>query len=208
MLKLICHRGLWLKTVEQNTKISFERAIDNKFGIEMDIRDYNGKIIISHDPVNTKKVYYFNNFIKDFSKRINKNQTILALNIKSDGLSEILKKILKKYSIKNYFVFDMSVPELIQYKKKKIKFFERFSNYEKNLVFNKSSDGIWVDNFFGQYNFPKLKVKKVICFVSPECHLKKHKRAMFWSRLKKFRSNTNIFLCTDFPFLAKRYFYD
>ena len=48
---------------------------------------------------------------------------MLALNIKSDGISEILKKTLKKYSIKNYFVFDMSVPELIQYKKK-IKFFE------------------------------------------------------------------------------------
>ena len=208
MVKIICHRGLWIKKIEQNTKISFKRAIDNKFGIEMDLRDHNGNIIISHDLVNTKKVYYFYKFLNDFSKKINKNHTVLALNIKSDGISEILKKTLKKYSIKNYFVFDMSVPELIKYKKKRIKFFERFSNYEKNLVFNNSSDGIWVDNFFGEYNFPKLKIKKKMCFVSPECHLKKHKKGLFWNKLKKFRTNTNIFLCTDSPFLAKRYFND
>ena len=97
MVKIICHRGLWLKKVEQNTKISFERAIDNKFGIEMDLRDCNGNIIISHDPLDTKKVYYFHKFIKEFSKKISNNHTMLALNIKSDGISGILKKTLKKY---------------------------------------------------------------------------------------------------------------
>ena len=43
--------------------------------------------------------------------------------------SEILKKTLKKYSIKNYFVFDMSKAELIQYKKK--------LNFSKDLVIMK-----------------------------------------------------------------------
>ena len=47
-----------------------------------------------------------------------------------------------------------------------------------------------------------------MCFVSPECHLKKHKNSTFWKKLKKFRNNNKIFLCTDYPFLAKRYFND
>ena len=47
-----------VKKVEQNTKISFERAIDNKFGIEMDLRDCNGNIIISHDPADTKSLLF------------------------------------------------------------------------------------------------------------------------------------------------------
>ena len=208
MIKIICHRGIWNSINEQNTKISFQRAISNKLGIELDLRDYNKKIIISHDPASVKNIYYFENFLKDFSKKIILYNITLALNIKSDGISKILKKNLKKYNIKNYFVFDMSIPELIQYKKGKINFFERSSNYEKNLIFNRYSKGIWMDNFFGELDIPDTVNKKDLCFVSPECHAKKYKTIKFWKKLKKLTISSQIFICTDLPFLAKRYFDD
>ena len=46
----------------------------------------------------------------------------LALNIKSDGLTMYIKKSLEKYQIKNYFLFDMSVPDLMEYQKIKLTF--------------------------------------------------------------------------------------
>ena len=47
--KILAHRGFWQSEDEKNTKVAFERAFDNGFGIETDLRDIKGTIVISHN---------------------------------------------------------------------------------------------------------------------------------------------------------------
>ena len=207
-VNIICHRGFWKKKSEQNKIISIKKAIDKYYGIEIDLRDLNNEIIISHDPYLSGKKLNFKIFVKKYYKIINKNNTILALNIKSDGIYKNLKKILIKYNINNYFVFDMTIPETLNYKVNKIKFYERYSCYETNLHFNKYSNGVWIDSFNGKFVFSKKIKKKKMCFVSPELH-KKNNFKSFWKKIKKLKlKNQKIYLCTDYPNLANKYFND
>ena len=59
----------------------------------------------------------------------------LALNIKADGLQEMLKPMLEKYGVKNYFFFDMSVCDTILYVEQHLKFASRSSEFEPYLPF-------------------------------------------------------------------------
>lgn len=48
-IKILAHRGFWKEETEKNTKIAFERAFNSGFGIETDLRDIKGEIVISHN---------------------------------------------------------------------------------------------------------------------------------------------------------------
>ena len=142
-MQIIAHRGYWKKKSEQNHLSSLKRALENNYGIETDIRDYRGKIVISHD-VPKGKIILFEDLLKLY-KKINSNQA-LALNIKSDGLQTELQKLIKKYKIENYFIFDMSIPETIKYSKTKLNIYVRLSEYENDYK-NYVHQGLWVDQF-------------------------------------------------------------
>ena len=45
---IISHRGIGFRK-EQNTLGAFAECFKSGFGIETDIRDYNGKLVVSHD---------------------------------------------------------------------------------------------------------------------------------------------------------------
>lgn len=46
---ILAHRGYWLYKEEENTLDAFQRAYENGFGIETDVRDYNEQLVISHN---------------------------------------------------------------------------------------------------------------------------------------------------------------
>ena len=46
---IIAHRGYWKNENEKNKKAAFERAFDCGFGVETDLRDIKGEIVISHN---------------------------------------------------------------------------------------------------------------------------------------------------------------
>ena len=86
-MEVIAHRGFWEKKEDQNTLNSFRFALKKGFGIETDLRDHAGEIIISHD-IPVKAHISLDIFLKDYSHitdGLNTRPT-LALNIKSDGL--------------------------------------------------------------------------------------------------------------------------
>lgn len=207
-MKIICHRGLWKNPLEKNTKGALENALVSGFGIETDIRDLNQKIVISHDSalhdsmsLESLFMFYKNNQLKNF----------LALNIKADGLHQSLESLIIKYQIQNYFVFDMSVPETIQYKNRQIKFYSRLSEYEPTPIFYSSCDGIWLDCFESIWYSTTMIEKyltdgKKVAIVSPELHKRQH--TLFWEQLRDFRYCDELYLCTDFPEDAKKKFYD
>lgn len=133
---VLSHRGYWKETHEKNLPVAFERSFSLGFGTETDIRDYKGELVISHDMADEKCI----SVIEIYNKY--DNTLPLALNIKADGLQIKLKELIKEYNILNYFVFDMSVPDGLQYLKQNIKAFTRESEYEKIPSFYDEACGI------------------------------------------------------------------
>lgn len=205
-MNILSHRGFWLKPEEKNSEIAFLRSLDAGFGIETDIRDYAGSLVISHDLPKGDEMP-FDDFL-DLVKKTNPDVT-LAINVKSDGLQELLISALDRHNIKSYFVFDMSIPDTLHYIKSNITTFVRYSEYEKQEILMEKSAGIWLDMFNSDWVTEKtvegflIKGKKV-ALVSPELH-KRDSHSLFWSRFKNQQSS-DLYICTDFPNQADSFF--
>jgi hypothetical protein len=212
-MKILSHRGYWKTENEKNSKIAFERSFNLGFGTETDIRDFNGELVISHDPPENK---FQHMTVSDFFKlyKSTGDGLQLALNIKSDGLQKKLMQLIYDFNIINYFVFDMSIPDSLGYVNNNSKIFTRQSEFEKDLAFYSQVHGIWMDEFNGNWIKEKdiqshISNGKKVCIVSPELHKRDFK--VEWNIYKNIFAkdyNDNIFFCTDFPDKAKIYFYE
>ena len=209
MVISLSHRGYWKDGVEKNSITSLERSFGLGFGVETDIRDYKGELVISHE-IATKSCLPVKDFLEIYIKC--GNSLPLALNIKSDGLQIKLKELLVKYCIKNYFIFDTSVPDGLHYLKHNINYFTRQSEYEKYPSLYDDSSGVWLDEFQGHWIGRKeiqqhMKNNKKICIVSPELHNRKYEKE--WNPHKEIEQQlniTNLMICTDYPELAQEFF--
>jgi hypothetical protein len=210
-MKLIAHRGFWIEPSEKNTINAFLRALQHGYGIETDFRDANGMLVVSHDPPACDAF-----FARDFFSLCQAYPLAAshALNIKADGLQALIETELKKCSIEQFFVFDMSVPDTIGYLQRKIPTFVRCSEYEvpsERLL--ELAKGVWLDSFVDEWYGPDLingflLQGKEVCVVSSELHKRSHLN--LWASLKNwgFHRHPNAFLCTDFPLEAEAYFYE
>jgi len=208
---ILAHRGLWEKQSEKNSKFALFKALNEGFGIETDLRhDKDIGLVISHDILQSSSNYLaFEELLIEY-KKININSK-LAINIKSDGLHEELKKMLENYSIEQYFIFDMSIPDLISGIKYNLKQYIRFSNYEDPFPYNNFTDGVWLDRFNSKIPdeseiIDLCKKWKSLVFVSPELHGRDYKE--YWHFIKNFylKKNIETMLCTDFPSEAYEFF--
>jgi|TARA_B110000902_G_scaffold239141_1_gene287588 glycerophosphoryl diester phosphodiesterase len=207
-MQIISHRGYWIKSSEKNKIKAFERSFGLGYGTETDVRDYNGKLVISHDIADSKSMT-----LKDFFILYNKNgkNLPLALNIKSDGLHKQLLTELNENQIHNYFVFDMSIPDTINYNNYNINFYSRLSEYEKYPVLYNQSKGIWLDAFNSIWYdkdiiLELLKDRKKVVLVSNELHKRDH--IVLWNKIKEWGldSEDEFILCTDYPEKANKFF--
>jgi len=107
---ILSHRGLWRAPEEKNTTAAFLRSFELGFGTETDIRDCDGKLVISHDPPEARAEPLPLHVFLDLYDR-HGNGLPLALNIKADGLQSRVCDHITAYGIRNYFCFDMSVPD-------------------------------------------------------------------------------------------------
>lgn len=213
---ILSHRGFWEHTHQKNTKEAFERSFQCGFGIETDIRDYQGELVVSHDMANKDSM-----LLEDFLSLYTHYRLIsklgydlpLALNIKSDGLQKPLKALLCKYEITNYFVFDMSIPDMLLYVQQEYIIFSRQSEYESTPAFYDECKGVWLDEFKEHWIEKEtiqqhLKSGKKVCIVSPELH--KRDFLQEWQEYKDIESHSKckdeIMLCTDYPQKAKEFF--
>ena len=159
-MEVICHR--------RNT-IELLNSTPTSMGVEIDIRTFNKKLVIHHDPF--FEGVDFEEWIKIY------NHGTLILNVKEEGLERHILEILSKFRINKFFFLDQSFPFLIKtVKEGESRCAIRLSEYEsietvlnlKNLV-----EWVWVDFFskfpLNQNSFNKLKSNKFkICLVSPE----------------------------------------
>lgn len=208
-MQILAHRGFWTQPSEKNTLAAFENAWAYGFGIETDVRCFNGKLVIAHDIPNGFEMtveHFFDAYIKKG------NDTILALNIKEDGLQDLLQECLVSYHVQHFFVFDMSIPDTLGYLRRSFPLALRLSEYEKKNALYPQVDYIWLDAFKDERwiklegLFTLLRDQKKIAIVSPELHKREH--LTFWNMLKiwNIHRNSNVCLCTDFPKIARTFF--
>lgn len=205
-MKIISHRGYWLESEEKNSLIAFERSLNLFFGIETDIRDSQGQIVISHDiPLGNEML------LTDFLGLVSKTNLPLALNIKADGLARKVKKIVDTVSLVDWFVFDMSIPDMREYLQLGLPVFTRISDIETEPVFFEKASGIWLDGFESVWydiNLIRsfLDNGKRVCIVSPELHCHPHESCWSMIRSSFLVDHQDVYICTDFPQKAKEFF--
>lgn len=203
-MEIIAHRGFWKENREKNTSTAFQRAIEHGFGIETDIRDFKGELVISHDPPIGGELQ-----LEQFINQLSLTKSTIALNIKSDGLSNKLASLVPKNQPSNFFVFDMSGPEYFRYRQLGMRTFDRRSEFELGFNTGEKPDGIWLDAFekdismIEWLNSGKGAGSKIVV-VSPELHGRPH--LDFWNELKGVDQIGDISICTDFPLEAAQYF--
>jgi hypothetical protein len=210
-INIISHRGVWQSPDEKNSRRAFDRAFQLSLGIEFDIRDRNGELVVAHDLAGPEDM-----LLADFLDAYARfgNSVTLAINIKSDGLQEKLGEALIKFGVKSYFVFDMSVPDLLIYRRKNIIYFTRQSEYEPTPAAYEGARGVWLDQFETDWVDRETIERhtgagKDVCVVSPELHGRDHRSA--WQKYRAavvdgLPSNGSVYLCTDLVHDALEYF--
>ncbi len=200
-ITILAHRGWWLKEEEKNSKFAFERAFDSGFGIETDLRDITGEIVISHNMPEGGEMSF-----DEVLKLLDGRNLPLALNIKADGMADKIKALLEKYNHSNYFTFDMSIPEMVYQHKLGLKVFTGLSDIVPEPIMFDKAEGIWLDSFNSDWFKEKeindiLNLGKKVCIVSPDLHKREYKN--IWDRYKNI---SGIMVCTDYPNEAKEFF--
>jgi hypothetical protein len=191
--------------------MAFKRSFELGYGTETDIRDLDGTIVISHDmPTSSSSPMTLDAFLALYNAYEAKT---LALNVKADGLQEIVRSLLYKYKIENYVLFDMSVPDMIRTADQGLKFVTRLSEYETDLPFSSQSSGVWVDEFSEEWVSSDIllqlsSTQKRVFIVSPELHKREH--IPRWRSMKSagIHLRANLVLCTDYPEEANSFYYD
>ena len=205
-MKILAHRGVWEKPEEKNTRKAIQRAIEEGFGIETDLRDCRGELFVSHDPANGEEMT-----VDELLSICAVSEAPIALNIKADGIQKMISAALKQ-PVRDYFFFDMSNPEMVLYKKFGMPYFTRQSDIEKECVLYEDALGVWVDGFITSEWIDEtilrkhLDAGKRVSIISDEIHGRDNTR--LWSILQKsgLSAEKMLLLCTDEPIKARRFF--
>ena len=171
---------------------------DHNFGVEVDVRSINKKLILNHEPF--QKATSLDTFLKKF------NHKFLILNVKEEGIENLILNYVKKNRIKNYFLLDVTVPKIFQFikNKKKNNLCLRISKFEKlNQLnfFNKKIEWIWVDTFDNKIplNINDLEgysKKFKLCLVSPELVKTNNIDVIKFIKINKYKLNFFSAVCS------------
>ena len=174
-------------------RVNSIKEINPKFGLEIDIHNYNNKLVLAHDHPNEQSIK-----LEDFITHIPKN-SLLAINIKNEEVEAELKIILSRSKTTNYFTFDWPVTSLRNAINHDLNCAFRLSEYEKDIVPNcpwvwlDSFNGIWYDADF-LISLKKSGIKLAI--VSPELH----NREADINKVKDIVNAVKVdAMCTDIP---------
>ena len=190
---LIKHR---INSIKELEKINF------KYGVEIDVRSLKDRLFLNHEPYNSG--VSLDSFLKKF------NHSFLIVNIKEEGIEFKVLEKLKKNKVKNFFLLDVTVPQILKIlKRKKEKRIairiSKYENLEGAMKLANKIDWVWVDTFDGKLpitfnQIKKLKKKKLrICLVSPELPMKKN---LYLDKLKtNIKKKIKLFdaICTKNP---------
>ncbi len=159
-MEFIAHRINTIKELQQ---------VPEKYGIEIDLRDYGNRLILAHDPfINGED---FEEYLKHY------HHGTLILNTKSERIEHRVLNLIKKYKIHRYFFLDSSFPMihlLSSEGEKNIALrLSEFEGIDTILNMQGMIKWVWVDCFsylpINKNIYHTLKRKGFkICLVSPE----------------------------------------
>jgi len=205
MMDVLSHRGYWSAASEKNTLLAFERSFALGFGTETDVRDHDGRLVISHDMPGADALPYA--AYLDCLARKATRPLLQAINIKADGLATALAGAMKDVG-HPWFVFDMSLPDTLGQLRAGNPVYLRMSEYESvPAALESRIQGVWLDAFertwYGMDTVAALLDRGLaVCVVSPELH-RRGDHAELWTALRALRERTGLSLCTDLPEQAR-----
>lgn len=180
---------------------AFARSLDAGFGIETDVRDLGGELVIAHDPP-TRAAIPVEQLLELWASQA--AELPLAINIKADGLQPLLSGALRRFNLRRYFVFDMSVPDMLSYLRAGLPVFTRQSDYEPSPVQYERAAGVWIDGFEDEWADAgtvagHLDAGKQVCIVSPELHGRSPDA--YWALIRTWPcvTSADLLICTDSP---------
>jgi hypothetical protein len=167
------------------------------FGVEVDVRDYEGCLRLAHDP------YVCGEKLDDFLAGYRHNGIIF--NTKCDGLEDEILSLAGKHSISNFWFLDTALPTLVKLARRGVRQTAvRFSEYEPldlAMQFAGMVEWVWVDCFtrlpLDEQTWNELHRHFRICLVSPE--LQRHGKDAIADYRRALRDFPIDGVCTDHP---------
>lgn len=207
--RILAHRGMWDDVSQQNSLDALISALSAGFGVETDVRDQHGELVLSHD-VPTAQCPSFYSLCEELQEGNITQNSILAINVKSDGLLPLVGQSFPLLRSASVFFFDMSLPQQVQYRDAGMPVAIRLSEYEHDLLRAPDLYGfapIWLDGFESDWwltegrEIERLK-NRALYVVSPELHRRDPEAVWDWTA-KKLAEGWNVNLCTDHPRLVE-----
>ncbi len=173
-------------------------------GIEFDIRDSNGEIIVYHDA--------FGNLAdgQDFVEFLNfcPPNKFYIVNVKSEGIEFRAIQLLEDHGIKNFFLLDCSIPMMVRLGKSgERRLAVRFSEFESLKTVELMApfvSWVWIDVFnnlpLNEYiaTYMRETLHLRLCLVSPELQGQSTKINEYASQLQKMNIQLDA-VCTKLP---------
>jgi len=191
MLEIFSHRAT-LNGVENCTEsILYYKKLG--IGVELDLRyNENNQVYLSHDPTNQGDLF------EEICKKCENSEIKMALHIKEKEIISSVLKILKNFSLKNYFLFDtenfeydkfIDDTKIAEYVGKKVK------NSQKNILWCDEIETKWYSKEIIKNLHEKNKVVYVMSLeVVQKCDEKEI--ILEWQRLINLGVDG---ICTKYP---------
>lgn len=203
-MEVLSHRGYWQTADEKNELVAFARSFSLGFGTETDVRDHDGRLVIAHDAP-TGEPLEFSSYLASLTAHA-RRPLPQAINIKADGLASLLANAMKTVA-HPWFVFDMSVPDMLAHLRVGNPVYARLSEYEPFPGrLRDQVSGFWLDAFNSTW-YTTDTIRSLldsgtgVCVVSPELHGRTD-AADLWAALRPLATYPNLSLCTDLPEVA------
>ena len=180
--------------------------------MEIDIRDRGHELVLSHDPPADSDVLTLSAFLDLWIERPGSAlppSGLLAINVKSDGLAELLAKEIdpRLDQEHSFFCFDMSFPQQRHYSREGLPIASRISEYESvdrlQATGWRPGDRVWLDCFetdwfLGSREVTAICASSPASIVSPEIHGRDPRFVWDWVASID-ESSREISVCTDRP---------
>lgn len=184
---LIEHR---VNTLEHINRVPSDR------GIEVDIRDYDGELLLTHDPFTQGER------LEDLLAAY--HHSLIIFNVKCDGLEGKILDLVDKYKIQDFFLLDVANPTFVGLVNRGVhQIAVRFSEFEPiefALTFAGKADWVWIDCFthlpLNPSSYACLKEHFRLCLVSPE--LQKFPREDIQTFREQLKEMPIDAVCTDY----------
>ena len=194
-MKIIKHR---VNTIEELA------SVEPAYGVEIDLRNHNGELILAHDPFSADLVHFID-WLKFY------HHDMIVLNIKEEGLETKILEVVSALNVQNFFFLDQSFPFLFKTlisgeSRTAIRFSDLESIDTVTRTLNMSvtkPKWLWIDSFSGEWSHLKEldKIKSLglnVCLASPELHGRNLDLEL--REIRKSASARDIdSVCTKFP---------